>query len=309
MSVRLLYGSNTFMIHATVKAAMAQFAKQHGEHSVVRRDGESLAISDLDTLLMGGTLFATAQLVVIYQPQSHKALWDALPEYLEKAAKDSEVLLVESAPDKRTRTYKWLAAHVECKECMPLSESAAVQWVQKWATAKSLSCSLAHAKTIVARVGTDQWLLHQQLTRLSLAGDQVTDDSIDQFVDRTPHATVFELIDAAAQGNSRVVTTILADITDHEDPYRFFGLLGSQVFSLAILASAGDRSSDQVAKEAGLHPFVAKKIMAVARTFAPDRMSKVVAHVAHTDQLLKSTGGDPWRLISACLHQIAASAR
>jgi DNA polymerase-3 subunit delta len=84
-----------------------------------------------------------------------------------------------------------------------------------------------------------------------------------------------------------------------------FGLLASQVHTLAVVAAAGMRTPDQIAKEAGLHPFVVRKTQGVARRLGAGNIKRIAYDVALCDAQLKSTGVDPWQLISLCLQKIA----
>jgi len=100
--VYLLTGENTFEIERQLKKLVAGY-----DGDVERIDGEELSIDRLPDLLSGITLFSSQRLVVIKSASGNKSLWATLSEWLEKGV-DNDLVLVETHPDKRTKTYKWL---------------------------------------------------------------------------------------------------------------------------------------------------------------------------------------------------------
>ena len=62
---------------------------------------------------------------------------------------------------------------------------------------------------------------------------------------------------------------------------------------------------DQIARTVGMHPFVAKKTMQVARNWSGRSVSEAVIIVADLDATVKGQGGDPEFAVEDAVRRIA----
>jgi DNA polymerase-3 subunit delta len=148
-------------------------------------------------------------------------------------------------------------------------------------------------------------LLASELHKLIASGGDITTAKIDELVEPSPQTSAFELLDAVLQGQQVKAVELLARLKASEDPYKLFGLLVSQIQTLAVVASAAGKAPDVIAKEAGIHPFVVKKMQPLARRLRYAQLQAVIAAVALADTQMKSTGVEPWVLLATCLGKIA----
>ncbi len=148
--------------------------------------------------------------------------------------------------------------------------------------------------------------MHNEIEKLASYQPQITRVAIDDLVEANPQADAFAVLDATFAGDAKKCAQLLATLKTGEDPYKFFGLLASQTHALAIIAAAGARPADQIAKIAGLHPFVVRKTQPLANKLGAKRVARITQIVADCDWQLKSTGADPWQLVEVALQKIAA---
>ena len=301
----LLTGTNSFAIRQTLDTLVTNFLNKNGAHALERVDGESFDALRLPELLQGASLFASERLVLLRDASKNKLLWEALGEWTDRVPKEVVLVLIESAPDKRTRTYKQLQKHDRLQDFADMSEPELVRWAVKAAAEYGATLDTSAAQHLVRQVGTDQWRLSNELQKLSAYSSAITMQSIDALIEPSPHATAFELLDAALAGNTAKTRQILARLKASEDPYKLFGLLVSQVQTLALVAAAQGKAAEVIAKEAGVHPFVVRKMQSAARRIQGSRLTEVIAAVARTDTQMKSTGLDPWLLLEQCLGNIS----
>jgi DNA polymerase III subunit delta len=300
-----LTGENTFAALQAERQLIEAFSSKHGATGVERVDGEALEASRLPDLLQGATLFAPVRLVIIKNISANKPIHEPLSDMLPRAADETTVVIADSNLDKRTKLYKLLKSKSNFQDFAPLDETKLAAWAQKKAQEYGAELKRTDALYVVQRVGNDQWRLQNEIDKLSHFAPQITRESIDLLVEPSPEGTAFELLDAALAGKTAQVTTLLAALKTQEDPYKLFGLLASQVHALAVVATAGMRSSDQIAKEAGIHPFVVRKTQATANRLGATRIRRITKLVADCDWHLKSTGVDPWQLLGTALTKIA----
>lgn len=303
--VLLLSGDNTFAIRDIVDQQIKNTRAKLGADAVSIVDANELNITDLPQLLLGASLFATERLVVIRDAAANKHVWEKFEELLPNVDEQTTVILVAPTADKRTRTYKWLQKNAEVREAKELSENDLIKWLQAIVTQGGAAIKPDVARFLINYVGPDQWRLKQEVEKLLLADQPINQDLIRELIEPNPTASVFELLDAVFAGRTSDASKLLDLIKGSEDPYRFFGLLANQIHALLLVAAAGNRPPDTIAKDAGVHPFVVRKLQPLARKLDKQQRDSMVEVLANLDGQLKSTSHDPWTLIRVALTTIA----
>lgn len=299
--ITLLTGENSF----ENERALARIIRE-SIVPVERIDGASLEVKQLPDLLMGATLFAQERLVVIRNLSENKTLWNDFGVWLPRISEDIHLVLVETKPDKRTKTFKEIqkVAHVmESKVWTERDTNTAEQWVVEEAKRQGFVLDKKSARFLVERVGVDQWLLFQAIEKLAVL-DEVTLAHIEEVIEPNPTENVFILLETALRGDLVRVQTMINTLELNEDPYRLFGLLSSQGFQLAALCVT-DKPSAEVAKDLGAHPFVLSKLSSHARKLGPTGARKLIDALAEADGGMKTSAIEPWLLIERALAKIA----
>jgi DNA polymerase III delta subunit len=301
--ITLVTGENSFENERIVAEIIADF---DGVPDKV--DGETLELRQLPDLFMGATLFADKKLVIIKNLSENKTLWNTLADWLERIHDDVHVVLVESKPDKRTKTYKLLQKSAKIYESKMWTErdnGKAEQWASEEASRIGFLLDKKSAHTLVMRVGADQWQLHQALQKLALAGT-VTPELIEETIDANPVENVFNLFEAALKKDGAKIRQMLEVLQASEDPYRVFGLLSTQAFQLAALALA-DKSAKEVASDLGAHPFALSKLAPFAKSFSTTDVKAVVVAFDEADAGMKTSVAEPWLLLERALFKVAST--
>ena len=301
--IQLLTGENSYEVRTRRNQVIAEFREAHGDDAVSLVDGTTITRDELPQLLQGLNLFAPERLVVIDDANAQKEVWEALETYLASA---SDVLLVTTTVDKRTRTYKWLQKNAEHIDFKPIQGLPLEQWVVATARESGVELTPNVARYISEYTGGDQWSLTHDIEKLALSGKPVNPELVRELLIPNPAGSAFDLLDAALGKHSDQVDRLLDGVRSHEDPYRFFGLLSNQIFAILIIAAAGNRPADTIAKDSGLHPFVVRKTQSLARALSASERRRLAKIIATTDMQLKSSGTEPWVLITAALKSIAA---
>jgi len=301
-----LTGDNTYMAAQAERQLIDAFTAKHGPNGIERVDGEELTTTRLPDLLQGATLFAPVRLVIIKNIASNKALHEPLADALASAAAETTVVIADSNLDKRTKLYKFLKTKSDFKDFGMVDEQKLATWAQQIAKAAGAEIAKADALYLVQRAGTDQWRLHNEIEKLASYQPQITRSTIDELVEANPQADAFALLEATFAADNKKLVQLLGALKTGEDAYKFFGLLASQTHALAVIAAAGTRPADQIAKSAGLHPFVVRKTQPLASKLGAAKVARIANVVADCDWQLKSTGADPWQLIEVTLQKIAA---
>lgn len=299
--ITLLVGENGFEASRAVDALVAQ-----SSGTPERISAEKLSISDLPALVMGVTLFASQRLIIIRQLSDNTEVWNALPNWLDRLTDDIHIVLIESKPDKRTKTYKILQKEAVVREFLPWTDRdrmKAEQWVAAEAVREGVSLDKKSAQQLVERVGVDQWLLSSALQKF-VGLKEVTGRDIEHIIDARSEESVFVLFEAALQGRSDRIQEAIRVLRRTEDPYMLMGLLGGQAFQLAVLTVA-NRTAAEVAKLFAVHPFALSKLAPYVKKLGKRGGEYAVYVFAEADSALKTSAAEPWLLVERALLKLA----
>lgn len=295
MTLVLISGENEF----EKRDALKRISKGR---EVERYDGEELSFEKLQELIIGQTLFTTDSLRIVSGLSDNLDLWTRIPDIL---SADSNLVLVEGKPDKRTKTYKWLVKHAEVFDYPTFSDKQRPQmiaWVIERAGSHGLTLNRTLASELVARLGHDQMRVDSVLEQLSFV-DDLTPEKLQHIVPLAKSESVFGLFEAGLRGRVVDVQRIISYLeqTEGDDgAYMTMGLLASQLFSLNALVLANGDSS-RVAEDLGVHPFVLQKLTPLARNITPDKLRSINLAFSRADEQMKSTGTKPWILVEIAL--------
>lgn len=304
--IQLLTGENEYEIRARRARVIAEFRAGKNDDAVSTVDGTVVSVDELPQLLMGVSLFAPERLVVIDDAAAQKSVWEKLADYLPEVGEGMDVMLIASGVDKRTKTYKWLQKNATLQQFESLRGVSLEKWTQEKAQELGVEIAPQVVRYIIEYTGGDQWQLRNDIEKLSLSSKPVTLELVRELLIPNPASSAFDLLDAALAGDASRVNGLLEGVRSHEDPYRFFGLLSNQIFAILVIAAAGNRPAETIAKDSGLHPFVVRKTQSLARALSASERRRLAKIIATTDMQLKSSGTEPWVLITAALKSIAA---
>lgn len=298
--ITALMGENSFAVREALAEVVAGFPG-----TPERIDGTTLSLAQLPDLLMGAQLFAADRLVIITGLSENSALWPVLGDWLDKVADTTHVVLIDEKPDKRTSSYKALKAAGVVQEFPAWTDrdrAAAEQWVRQRAQTLGLDLDAKTASYLVHRVGVEQWSLASSLDKLAVLG-AATPALIDEHIDASPAANIFQLFELALQGDRGGIRRQIATLELTDDPYALFALLSSQAFQCVAVMLAGEGA--EPAKEFAIHPFVVSKLSRYRRSLGPEGAKRMLRVFADADADLKTSRGEPWVLIEKALHAIA----
>lgn len=300
--ITILTGDNSFEIDRAVRGIIHNFSG-----TPERFDANSLELSQLPDLLMGATLFTSDRLVIIKDLSTNKGLWENFADWLARISNDIQLVLIEPKLDRRTKTYKAIQKQSHIQDFKLLNERdipKIERWVIEEASKLGIDLDSSSARTLITRVGIDQWRLYHSLEKLAVL-DQVTISTINEFIDLDPIENIFNLFETALKGESKKVSDIVHTLLLREDPYRLFGLLSGQAFNLVLLVMGDMQDMEGMAKEFGVHPFALSKLSLHARRLGRERVGSIIRILAEADGDMKMSVGNPWLLIEHALIKIS----
>jgi len=236
---------------------------------------------------------ASKKLVVLRSPSTNKAFLEGFEQLLGSVPDTTDVLIIEPKLDKRLAYYKYLKKSTDFKEFSQLDSGGLANWLVAEAKAQGGSISPSDARYLVERTGSDQQMLSSELAKLLIYDAKVSRRTIDLLTEPTPQSTIFQLLEAAFAGNQKRTLELYAEQRALKvEPQQVIAMLAWQLHVLAVVKTAGERSSADIAREAKLSPFVVQKSQSIARKLSREDVKKLVSDLLSIDTKSKRSNLD-----------------
>lgn len=284
-----LTGANSFLLKTQVRQLITDFVKQYGDFGLERLNAEEADYAKLLESVQAMPFLAAKRMVVIDAPASNKELVEKIEILLDTVNDQTDIVFVEPKFDKRSSLYKLLKKKTDFSEFNELDEGNLSSWIVGQTKAQGGEISRADARYLVQRIGINQLRLSNELAKLLTYNSVVTRKTIDLLTVQTPQSTIFDLLDAAFAGNKKKALQLYQEQRRQKvEPQAILALVAWQLYNLSIVKAAGDRTIEQVAKEAKLNPFVVRKTANLARNISLSDLKLLVSQTLSLDLRLKS---------------------
>jgi len=258
-----------------------------------RLDGEEVEFGRLREALTSLPFLASQKLVVLRAPSKNKQFVEGFEQLFDEIPESTDVILVEPKLDKRLSYYKFLKTKTDFYNFAELDTSGLARWLVDTTKAQNGALSPADARYLVERVGSDQQLLGNELEKLLIRNPQISRADIDDLTEPTPQSTIFQLLEAAFAGRPKKALELYQEQRALKvEPQQIIAILAWQLHILALIKTAGDRSADDIARDAKLNPYVVRKSQGITRKLSLHELKKLVADLLEIDKRSKSSALD-----------------
>lgn len=282
-------GDNQHQARAEITSVINTFSNKHGDLAIERFEAADTPAEQILSAVTGSSLLSPQKLVVIYDFETNKELVEQTEELLNQAPEETTVLIVIGKLDKRLAYGKLLKKASDFRVFGVLSPQETIGWVVQAAKDKSGQIDRSTAQYLVDFVGTDQARLSNELDKLILFEPTITKQTIDSLSERQPSSTVFELLDAGFNGQPGKALKLYDEQRRQQvEPLAMMGMIGWQLHILALVKTAREKSAADIAKDAGVHPFVVQKSMKLAKEMTLSKLKQLVHHAVTLEEALKT---------------------
>jgi DNA polymerase-3 subunit delta len=305
--ITVLTGENSFGLQRALRDRVKAFVAEHGDLALERLDGQEVPFERLREALTSLPFLASRKLVVLRSPSTNKDFYENFEQLFGQIPETTDVIIVEPKLDKRTAYYKYLKAQTDFQGYPELDLAGLANWLVKVAKEQSGTLSLSDARYLVERVGANQQLLSNEIEKLLLYNPIVTRQTIDLLTEPSPQSSIFQLMEAAFSGNTREALELYREqrAMKVEAP-QIVAMLAWQLHILAVIKTAGDRSAEQIAKEAKLNPYVVRKSQTIARALTLSELKSLVSDLLDIDMKSKRTALDTDEALQHYLLKLAS---
>jgi DNA polymerase-3 subunit delta len=270
-----------------------RFVKEHGELALQKIDAEETEPAAILEAVQSLPFLASRKMVVVRNGSANKSISGQIEQIIDSAGDSTDLIFYESSPDKRSSYFKVLKSKTQLEEFNELDVRGLAKWLAEEAKKQGGSLSQADAAYLVDRVGTNQQLLANELIKLITYDPKITQAGIDLLTVKTPQSKVFDLLDAAFAGDKERALELYEDQRAQKvEPQAIMAMIAWQLKILALAKLGANKSSQQIAKDAGLSPYPVMKAQNLARKIDDNKLRAMVSDALEIDEKGKSKNID-----------------
>jgi DNA polymerase III delta subunit len=290
--IKTIVGKNSYALRDFVQKRITDVTSRMGGLAVERIDASEAEVTTVLQAVQSLPFLVSEKLLIISNIQSNSALMERIEELINRTAEGVEVLLVDSALDKRKSTYKLLAKQTELHDFTEPSSRELPRWMVTFAKEQGATLTLGDAGYLLERVGAHQQTLANEISKLALYDKTISRESIGLLTDQSLQNNVFDLLDAAFSAQHKKAITLYREQRKARiEPQYILAMLAWQLHSLALAVYAPSKTEATLVS-AGISPYTAKKALQMTRSTTRASMKETIRKLSELDAQIK-TSADP----------------
>jgi len=309
-----IYGPDTFRSLKKVEEIREKFRRDvdpRGNNILVLSEDDDLSVEKIKAVNSQGGFLVSKKLIIVKnllrkaKPTAKEQ--EELVKYLDKSTVNNILVFWEDESEgdykkKATKTAKplrdWLLKRGK-QFVYDFSELSVMQlnnWIKKEIEARGGRASGPAIQQLISVVGNDLWQIDQEINKLVAHNGEkeIGIADVNELTIANIDNNIFNLIDAVGNKNQKLALKLINDqLHEGLEPMMLLSLISKHVRLLTVIKDSNAPTSDALAKELGLHPFVVKKAFVQARSYSLLQLKKLYANIFDIEKKLKSSAGDP----------------
>lgn len=284
------YGPNTYALREQLHHMMDAYrAKAGSDFGLERIDGATLKARDLAATLQASPFLASSRLVIIEGAAANKGMADKLADVMAKVPPSTVAVFVEREVDQRTTAFRSLGKADKVMKFEPLAGPRMLSWVKGQIEKLGGKAESSAIRELVDVAGDDQWRLSGEINKLVNYDAQITVETVRALVTPSVERSIFEMVEAMAAGRAAAALSgYHALLKQKESEIYVLTMVQWQLRNLLLAKTAPNMPPNELAKAAGMSPYVAGKMMAAQSATSEDSLKRAYAAAADTEYDIKS---------------------
>ena len=257
-------------------------------------EGKGTNPAELIDLAETMPFFADRRLIVVENSGFFKNATPELADYIKNMPETACFLFVESEVDKRGTMYKSVKDKGRAVEMGRQDEKTLLYWLAGMVKKEGKQIKESTARYLVAKTGTDMENLEKEMEKLfsyTLGQTEITVQDVDEICTTQITNKIFDMVEAVATKQQKRALHYYYDLLAlKEPPMRILYLLSRQFKLLMEVKDLSGRGYEksQIAKTAGLHPFVAGKYIKQCHSFSKEELRSIIEDAANMEEMVKT---------------------
>jgi DNA polymerase-3 subunit delta len=302
-NVYFLYGNDEFAIARRLKEFEADFTDPtSADMNTARLEARTMTENDLNTAVNAMPFLAPKRLVLLANPSakySKPTERKKFEEFVEKVP-DTARLVIYEIIDPWDVNKHWLVKWIGKKDKLVKTQAFILPrpwemtgWIVNETKSQGGEIEPAAAAKLAEMVGVDTRQAGQEIAKLLAYVNwerQVRVQDVEAVSIVTAQESVFDFVDALANGDSKSAQRLLHRLLENEDAFSLWGMVIRQFRLLLMAREVLDSRSgkDEVTRALGVHPFVAEKTAGQARAFNLPVLEQIYHKLLEIDEGAKT---------------------
>lgn len=292
--VYLLYGEEAYLKKQYRDKLVKALLPDGDTMNYAYYEGKGINTAEIIDLAETMPFFAERRVIVIENSGFFKNAAPELADYVKNIPETAYFLFVEEEVDKRGKLYKAVKDKGRAVDMERQDEKTLVLWIAGMVKREGKQIKESTVKYLISKAGTNMENLEKEMEKLisyTLGQTEITAADVDAIGTTQITNKIFDMVEAVAVKQQKKALNYYYDLLAlKEPPMRILYLLSRQ-FKLLLevkeLVGQG-RDKAQIAKTAGLHPFVAGKYMQQCRNFSKTVLISIMEYAAETEEMVKT---------------------
>ena len=301
--VHLVLGEDDFLAERATKAIVAQAGE--GVEVTTLRAGD---VSEGEiAMATSPSLFAEDRVVVVKHAElAGKEPTEILLQACVNPAPGITLIVEHTGGGRQKAMVKKFAKVAEVHKTDALKDNERRSWLMEEFRSHGVRPTPDVAAAVLESVGSDLRELASAVSQLvSDTEGELTVEAVRAYYVGVAEVAGFDIADQAVAGRAdRALASTRRALQLGTSPVSIAAALARKVGDIAKLHGVRG-NPDQLARTVGMHPYVAKKTMQVARQWSGDAVSHAVIIVSDLDAEVKGQGGDPEFALENAVRRIA----
>ena len=299
-----LFGNDEFAISRRLKHFEADFGDPtSADMNTARLEARSMSEDDLNNAVNAMPFLAERRFVLLAIPSAkynNPSIRKKFLEFLEKMQDTTRLVMYETV-DPRDVDKHWLVKWAEKNEKLIQAKAYMLPrlkdmtgWIVNETRNQGGKIDPHAAEMLKDMVGVDTRQAGMEIAKLLAYVNwarPITAEDVEAVCIVTSQQSVFDFVDALANGNGKSAQHLLHRLLEGEDPFSLWGMVVRQ-FRLLIQAREildGRGNKDDIARALGIHPFVAEKTTQQAARFSIESLESIYRRLLNIDEGVKTS--------------------
>jgi DNA polymerase III delta subunit len=284
------YGPNTYALRQQVNEMIEAYrAKSVTDFGLERIDGAAIKPRELQAALQAAPFMANSRLVIIDGLGGNKAMGERIEAILGVVPTTTVAVFAEREVDQRTIIFKALMKADKVVKFDLLSGPQLLAWCKHEVERQGGSAERAALQELIDRAGEDQWRLSGEITKLVNYDLKITPEAVRELVTPSLDTTIFNLVETMSAGRgSEALASYHTLLRQKQSEIYILTMIQWQLRNLLFAKTGARLSQAELAKEAGMSPYVAGKMLTAQRSFDEDMLASAYREAADCEYDIKT---------------------
>ncbi len=303
-NIYFFYGTDEFAISRRLKDFESDFTDPtSADMNTARLDARSMSENDFNNAVNAMPFLAKRRLLLLANPSSkynNPQVRKKFFEYMEKMQDTTRLVLYETVDPKEAEKH-WLVKWAEKNEKLIQVKAFMLPrlkdmngWIVNETKNQGGQIEPRAAEMLKEMVGVDTRQAGMEIAKLLAYVNwarSINSQDVEAVCIVTSQQSVFDFVDALANGNGKNAQHLLHRLLENEDPFSLWGMVVRQfrllIQAREILDARGNK--DDVARALGVHPFVAEKTTQQATRFSIESLEGIYHRLLNIDEGVKTS--------------------